>query len=75
MIHKLESAGLGYHVQADESEDRLGMIDFPLEKILVLNLSSILKLLKKVNVIIFKNSLRISMEQMQILTGLSSRHI
>lgn len=25
MIHKLESAGLGYHVKADESEDRLGM--------------------------------------------------
>ena len=24
MIHKLESAGLGYHVKADESEDRLG---------------------------------------------------
>ncbi|XP_022796391.1 E3 ubiquitin-protein ligase rnf213-alpha-like isoform X1 [Stylophora pistillata] len=26
MIHKLESAGLGYHVKADESEDRLGHI-------------------------------------------------
>ena len=25
MIHKLESAGLGYHVKTDESEDRLGM--------------------------------------------------
>ncbi|XP_020630790.1 E3 ubiquitin-protein ligase rnf213-alpha-like [Orbicella faveolata] len=26
MIHKLESAGLGYHVKTDESEDRLGLI-------------------------------------------------
>ncbi|RMX46188.1 hypothetical protein pdam_00007847 [Pocillopora damicornis] len=26
MIHKLESAGLGYYVRADESEDRLGHI-------------------------------------------------
>ncbi|KAJ7339384.1 hypothetical protein OS493_005779 [Desmophyllum pertusum] len=26
MIHKLESAGLGYHVKTDESEDRLGHI-------------------------------------------------
>ena len=25
MIHKLESAGLGYHVKTDESDDRLGM--------------------------------------------------
>ena len=25
MIDKLESAGLGYHVKTDESEDRLGM--------------------------------------------------
>ena len=25
MIHKLESAGLGYRVKTDESEDRLGM--------------------------------------------------
>ena len=25
MIHKLESAGLGYHVKTDQSEDRLGM--------------------------------------------------
>ena len=25
MIHKLESAGLGYHVKSDESDDRLGM--------------------------------------------------
>ena len=24
MIYKLESAGLGYHVKTDESEDRLG---------------------------------------------------
>ena len=24
MINKLESAGLGYHVKVDESEDRLG---------------------------------------------------
>ena len=33
MIHKLESAGLGYHVKTDESEDRLGegryMVEFP----------------------------------------------
>ena len=28
MIHKLESAGLGYHVKTDESEDRLGMKSF-----------------------------------------------
>ena len=26
MIQKLESAGLGYHVSADETEDKLGMI-------------------------------------------------
>ena len=26
MIHKLESAGLGYHVSAEETEDKLGMI-------------------------------------------------
>lgn len=26
MIQKLESAGLGYHVRADETEERLGMI-------------------------------------------------
>ena len=25
MIHKLESAGLGYHVKSDESDDRFGM--------------------------------------------------
>ena len=25
MIYKLESAGLGYHVKTDESDDRLGM--------------------------------------------------
>ena len=25
MIHKLESAGLGYHVSADETEQKLGM--------------------------------------------------
>ena len=25
MIKKLESAGLGYHVSADETEDKLGM--------------------------------------------------
>ena len=25
MIHKLESAGLGYHVKTEESDDRLGM--------------------------------------------------
>ena len=24
MIHKLESAGLGYHVSANETEDKLG---------------------------------------------------
>ena len=33
MIHKLESAGLGYHVRADGSEDRLGRrryrVEFP----------------------------------------------
>lgn len=28
MIHKLESAGLGYHVKTDESEDRLGKKQF-----------------------------------------------
>ena len=26
MIQKLESAGLGYHVSADETEDKLGML-------------------------------------------------
>ena len=26
MIQKLESAGLGYHVSADETEDKLGKI-------------------------------------------------
>jgi hypothetical protein len=26
MIQKLESAGLGYHVSADETEDKLGMM-------------------------------------------------
>jgi hypothetical protein len=26
MIKKLESAGLGYHVSADETEDKLGMM-------------------------------------------------
>ena len=26
MIEKLESAGLGYHVRADETEERLGRI-------------------------------------------------
>jgi hypothetical protein len=26
MIRKLESAGLGYHVSADETEDKLGMM-------------------------------------------------
>ena len=26
MIQKLESAGLGYHVSADETEDKLGLI-------------------------------------------------
>ena len=26
MIKKLESAGLGYHVSADETEDKLGML-------------------------------------------------
>ena len=25
MIQKLEAAGLGYHVSADETEDKLGM--------------------------------------------------
>ena len=30
MIHKLESAGLGYHVKTDQSEDRLGMKQFVL---------------------------------------------
>ena len=25
MIHKLESAGLGYHVKTEESDDRLGI--------------------------------------------------
>lgn len=28
MIHKLESAGLGYHVTADETEDKLGELFF-----------------------------------------------
>lgn len=28
MIHQLESAGLGYHVKTDESEDRLGKKQF-----------------------------------------------
>lgn len=35
MIHKLESAGLGYRVNADETEDRLGMekhFTFPFSK-------------------------------------------
>lgn len=26
MIEKLESAGLGYHVKSDESDDRLGQL-------------------------------------------------
>ena len=26
MIHKLESAGLGYHVSAEETEDKLGIV-------------------------------------------------
>jgi hypothetical protein len=26
MIKKLESAGLGYHVSADETEDKLGIM-------------------------------------------------
>lgn len=26
MIQKLESAGLGYHIRADETEERLGRI-------------------------------------------------
>ena len=42
MIHKLESAGLGYHVKADESEDRLGM-----SYDLVFNVSSIFVTVRK----------------------------
>jgi hypothetical protein len=35
MIQKLESAGLGYHVSADETEDKLGMV-LPSSKIIFL---------------------------------------
>lgn len=39
MIQKLESAGLGYHVSADQTGDKLGMIFFTNQiMILILNI-------------------------------------
>ena len=60
MIHKLESAGLGYHVKTEDSEDRLGM-----------KLCSCGYTLVKVNLITFENynceKMRVTTDNKQLL--------
>ena len=60
MIHKLESAGLGYHVKADESEDRLGKRRF-----IVGFLDSFVTVSKN-----FVYKLRTDFEKIRVLTNL-----